>query len=128
MGSGSEQRKSRLRILRGAKRRRAGAEPIAGTQRQIDELIAKAELTDAYAAEAAHALAVQSGRQYSNLRAMMFMYTTGLRRRFDLSADEELDAAMSGIWFVSTEEEVRQCLQELNEAFLRVWLRPSSPF
>lgn len=96
-----------------------GQEPIAGTQRQIDELIAKAELTDAYAAEAAHALAVQSGRQYSNLRAMMFLYTTGLRRRFDLSADEELDAAMSGIWFVSTEEEVRQCLQELNEAFLR---------
>ena len=94
-----------------------GQEHIA--QRQIDELIARAELTDGFAAEAARALAEQSGRQYSNLRAMMFLYTTGLRRRFGLSADEELDAVMSGIWFVSTEEDVRLCLKELNEAFLR---------
>lgn len=94
-------------------------EHIADTQRQIDELIARAELTDGFAAEAARALAEQSGRQYSNLRAMMFLYTTGLRRRFGLSADEELDAVMSGIWFVSTEEDVRLCLKELNEAFLR---------
>ena len=96
-----------------------GQEHIADTQRQIDELIARAELTDGCAAEAARALAEQSGRQYSNLRAMMFLYTTGLRRRFGLSADEELDAVMSGIWFVSTEEDVRLCLKELNEAFLR---------
>ena len=92
---------------------------IESLQRQIDELIARAELTDGFAAEAARALAEQSGRQYSNLRAMMFLYTTGLRRRFGLSADEELDAVMSGIWFVSTEEDVRLCLKELNEAFLR---------
>lgn len=96
-----------------------GQEHIADTQRQIDELIARAEMTDGFAAEAARALAEQSGRQYSNLRAMMFLYTTGLRRRFGLSADEELDAVMSGIWFVSTEEDVRLCLKELNEAFLR---------
>ena len=96
-----------------------GQEHIADTQRQIDELIARAELTDGFAAEAARALAEQSGRQDSNLRAMMFLYTTGLRRRFGLSADEELDAVMSGIWFVSTEEDVRLCLKELNEAFLR---------
>lgn len=96
-----------------------GQEHIADTQRQIDELIARAELTDGFAAEAARALAEQSGRQYSNLRAMMFLYTTGLRRRFGLSADEELDAVMSGIWFVSTEEDGRLCLKELNEAFLR---------
>ncbi len=96
-----------------------GQEHIADTQRQIDELIARAELTDGFAAEAARALAEQSGRQYSNLRAMMFLYTTGLRRRFGLSADEELDTVMSGIWFVSTEEDVRLCLKELNEAFLR---------
>ena len=96
-----------------------GQEHIADTQRQIDELIARAELTDGFAAEAARVLAEQSGRQYSNLRAMMFLYTTGLRRRFGLSADEELDAVMSGIWFVSTEEDVRLCLKELNEAFLR---------
>ena len=96
-----------------------GQEHIADTQRQIDELIARAELTDGFAAEAARALDEQSGRQYSNLRAMMFLYTTGLRRRFGLSADEELDAVMSGIWFVSTEEDVRLCLKELNEAFLR---------
>lgn len=96
-----------------------GQEHIADTQRQIDELIARAELTDGFAAEAARALAEQSGRQYSNLRAMMFLYTTGLRRRFGLSADEELDAVMSGIWFVSTEEDVRLCLKKLNEAFLR---------
>lgn len=96
-----------------------GQEHIADTQRQIDELIARAELTDGFAAEAARALAEQSGRQYSNLRAMMFLYTTGLRRRFGLSADEELYAVMSGIWFVSTEEDVRLCLKELNEAFLR---------
>lgn len=96
-----------------------GQEHIADTQRQIDELIARAELTDGFAEEAARALAEQSGRQYSNLRAMMFLYTTGLRRRFGLSADEELDAVMSGIWFVSTEEDVRLCLKELNEAFLR---------
>lgn len=96
-----------------------GQEHIADTQRQIDELIARAELTDGFAAEAARALAEQSGRQYSNLRAMMFLYTTGLRRRFGLSADEELDAVMSGIWFVSTEEDVRLCLKELNDAFLR---------
>ena len=96
-----------------------GQEHIADTQRQIDELIARAELTDGFAAEAARAFAEQSGRQYSNLRAMMFLYTTGLRRRFGLSADEELDAVMSGIWFVSTEEDVRLCLKELNEAFLR---------
>lgn len=96
-----------------------GQEHIADTQRQIDELIARAELTDGFAAEAARALAEQSGRQYSNLRAMMFLYTTGLRRRFGLSADDELDAVMSGIWFVSTEEDVRLCLKELNEAFLR---------
>lgn len=96
-----------------------GQEHIADTQRQIDELIARAELTDGFATEAARALAEQSGRQYSNLRAMMFLYTTGLRRRFGLSADEELDAVMSGIWFVSTEEDVRLCLKELNEAFLR---------
>ena len=96
-----------------------GQEHIADTQRQIDELIARAELTDGFAAEAARALAEQSGRQYSNLRAMMFLYTTGLHRRFGLSADEELDAVMSGIWFVSTEEDVRLCLKELNEAFLR---------
>ena len=48
-----------------------GQEHIADTQRQIDELIARAELTDGFAAEAARALAEQSGRQYSNLRAMM---------------------------------------------------------
>lgn len=101
-----------------------GQEHIADTQRQIDELIARAELTDGFAAEAARALAEQSGRQYSNLRAMMFLYTTGLRRRFGLSADEELDAVMSGIWFVSTEEDVRLCLKELNEAFLRRMDRP----
>lgn len=96
-----------------------GQEHIADTQRQIDELIARAELTDGFAAEAARALASRAAASTANLRAMMFLYTTGLRRRFGLSADEELDAVMSGIWFVSTEEDVRLCLKELNEAFLR---------
>lgn len=96
---------------------RTGVEHIAGAHRQIDELIEKAELTDDCAAEAARVLAEQSGRQYSNLRAMVFMYVMGVRKRCAVNGDEETDAVLSDIWFVSNEDEVRQCLCHIFQLF-----------
>ncbi len=88
----------------------SGVPHIGEAHQQIDELVEKTDLSDASAAEAAHKLAEQSGRQYSNLRAMLFSYSMALRKRFAPAMNERIDTALGTAWFASNEEDVRQCL------------------
>lgn len=78
--------------------------------RRIDDLLERADLTDASAAEAAEVIAEQSGKQYSNLRALVTLYAMALRKRFPAPLDDRIHAALFETWFVSNAQDARVCL------------------
>ena len=95
---------------------RAPSERVAETHRRINELIEEADLSDAFATQAAHVLVELSGHQYSNLRAMIALYTMALQKKYAVSPDRKADAALYNTWFVSSEADARECLLKLNAA------------
>ena len=94
----------------------AGDSPLSEMRRKVDALIERAELTEESAREAARALIEVSGRQYSYLRALVSLYALMLARKFSCPVTGELDRAMGRVWYVSNEENVRQCLESLCRA------------
>ena len=95
---------------------RAPSERVAETHRRINELIERADLSDKFAAQAASVLVELSGRQYSNLRAMIALYTMALQKKYAVSPDRKTDAALFNTWFVSSEADARDCLLKLSAA------------
>ena len=85
-------------------------ERVAEMYRRIDELLEKADLSDVSAAEAAAVIAEQSGKQYSNLRAMVTLYAMALRKKFPLPLDEKIHASLFETWFISNAEDAKVCL------------------
>ena len=85
-------------------------ERIADMYHKIDDLLERADLSDESAAEAAAVIAEQSGKQYSNLRAMVTLYAMALRKRFPCPLDEKIHAALFETWFISNMEDARACL------------------
>ncbi len=94
----------------------AAGSPMAEMRRKVDELIARAELTESSARDAASALVGVSGRQYSYLRALVSLYALLLIRKFSCPTTDEIERAMGGVWYVSNEENVTRCLNGLYEA------------
>lgn len=95
---------------------RAPSERVAETHRRIDALIEKADLSDEFAVQAASVLVELSGHQYSNLRAMISLYTLALQKKFAAASDRKTDAALFNTWFVSSEADARNCLLQLSAA------------
>lgn len=95
---------------------RTPSERVAETHRRIDELIEKADLSDEFAIQAASVLVELSGHQYSNLRAMISLYTLSLQKKFAAASDRKTDAALFNTWFVSSESDARNCLLQLSAA------------
>ena len=95
---------------------RAPSERVAETHRRIDELIEKADLSDAAAEKAAAVLVELSGHQYSNLRAMIALYTLALQKKYADAPDQKTDTALFNTWFVSSESDARECLLQLSAA------------
>jgi len=89
------------------------SEGVTDMNHRIDELIEKADLSDESAKEAARVLVELSGHQYSHLRAMIAMYTLALRNKFSAPSAPETDAALYDTWFVTSEEDARNCLMKL---------------
>ena len=85
-------------------------ERVADMYRKIDELLEKADLSDASAVEAANVIAEQSGKQYSNLRAMVTLYAMALRKKFPCPLDERIHASLFETWFVSNATDAQACL------------------
>lgn len=88
-------------------------ERIVDMYRKIDELLEKADLSDASAIEAADVIAEQSGKQYSNLRAMVTLYAMALRKKFPCPLDEKIHATLFETWFVSNAMDARACLTKV---------------
>lgn len=97
---------------------------VAQTHRRIDALIAQADLSDDFAARAASVLVELSGHQYSNLRAMIALYTMALQKKFSVLADRKTDAALFNTWFVSSEADARDCLLKLSGALREIQESP----
>ena len=87
---------------------RAPSERVAETHRRIDELIEKADLSDAAAEKAAAVLVELSGHQYSNLRAMIALYTLALQKKYAGAPDQKTDTALFNTCFVSSESDARE--------------------
>lgn len=85
-------------------------ERITEMYQKIDDLLERADLSDASAEEAAEVIAEQSGKQYSNLRAMVTLYAMALRKRFPCPFDEKIHAALFETWFISNAQDARACL------------------
>ncbi|MDD3213876.1 MAG: helix-turn-helix domain-containing protein, partial [Eubacteriales bacterium] len=81
--------------------------------RKIDELLEKADLSDESAIEAANVIAEQSGKQYSNLRAMVSLYAMTLRKKFPCPFDEKIHETLFETWFVSNVQDARDCLVKI---------------
>ncbi|MBE5783592.1 MAG: helix-turn-helix domain-containing protein [Clostridiales bacterium] len=94
----------------------APSERVAKTYRRINELIEQADLSDGFAVRAASVLVELSGHQYSNLRAMISLYTMALQKKFSMPPDRKTDAALYNTWFVSSENDARECLLKLSSA------------
>ena len=92
---------------------RRPSERISDMYHKIDELLEKADLSDESAAEAAEVIAEQSGKQYSNLRAIVTLYAMALRKKFPVPFDERIHEALFDTWFVSNVQDVRDCLIKL---------------
>ena len=97
---------------------------VAETHRRIDALIEQADLSDAFAAKAAAVLVELSGHQYSNLRAMIALYTMALRKKYAVAPDRKTDAALFNTWFVSSEADARDCLLKLSAALREIQATP----
>ena len=94
-----------------AEETRAAPSPrVQDFNQRIAALIEKAELSDESAREAAGELVELSGHQYSQLRAMIAMYSLELRKKFGARSDLQTDAAMYESWFVTSPEETEACL------------------
>lgn len=83
---------------------------------KMDELLKKTDLDDESAVEAADMIIEQSGKQYSNLRAMVALYAMSLRKKFPCPFDETIHNAIFETWFVSNFQDVRNCLMKLHRA------------
>ena len=83
---------------------------VAEFNQRLASLIEKAELSDESAREAAKELIELSGHQYSQLRAMIAMYSLALRNKFGAPSDLQTDAVMYESWFVTSPEETEKCL------------------
>ncbi|MFH1512810.1 MAG: response regulator [Bacillota bacterium] len=88
-------------------------ERIIDLYHKIDELLEKADLSDESAIEAAEVIAEQSGKQYSNLRAMVTLYAMSLRKKFPCPFDEKIHGPLFETWFVTSTQDVRNCLIRL---------------
>ncbi len=88
-------------------------ERIIEMYHKMDELINKADLSDESAAEAADFIVEHSGKQYSNLRAMVTLYAMLLRKKFPCPFDENIHSVLFDTWFVSNNDDVRACLTKL---------------
>lgn len=88
--------------------------PISAVNRRIDDLIEVTELSEASAIEAAEVLLNLSGEQYNNLRTMVSLYAFALVRKFDKYCSEKIDSALTRLWFVTDEENTRECLIDLH--------------
>ena len=86
---------------------------IAEFNRRVSDLIEKAELSDECARDAARELVELSGNQYSQLRALIAMYSLELRRKFGASSNLQTDAALYESWFVTSPEEAEACLLKM---------------
>ena len=89
-------------------------ERLVEMYRKIDELLEKANLSDESAIEAADVIAEQSGKQYSNLRAMVSLYAMMLRKKFPCPFDEKIHEALFETWFVSNAQDARNCLVKIS--------------
>ncbi|MDD3335952.1 MAG: response regulator [Eubacteriales bacterium] len=89
---------------------------LAGLQSQVDRLVTNADLSDEYAEQAATVLAEQSGNQYSNLRALITLYSLELTKKYHCPHEEALESALCSTWFVSSGEDARHCLVRLSQA------------
>lgn len=83
---------------------------VADFNQRIAALIEKAELSDESARDAARELVALSGHQYSQLRALIAMYSLELRKKFGAQSDLQTDLAMYESWFVTSPEETEACL------------------
>lgn len=83
---------------------------------RLDKLIQKAELTDESAEEAAKIIVEISGQQYSQLRALVSLYALMLSRKFPCSGERAVETALSAPWFVTSQDEVYNCLTTLSTA------------
>ena len=101
-------------------------ERIIDMYRKIDELLEKADLSEASAAEAAAVIAEQSGQQYSNLRAMVTLYAMALRKKFPCPLDEKLHASLYETWFVSNASDAHNCLTRICAALREACLAHDS--
>lgn len=89
---------------------------IAMLQHKIDEIIEKADLSDDSAKEAAAVIIEQSGKQLSNMRAMLALYAMTLHRKAACPADDIIHNALSDTWFVTNDSDVQDCLLKLYAA------------
>ncbi len=89
------------------------SQQIAEFNARIASLIEVAELSDDSARRAAQELVALSGHQYSQLRALIAMYSLELRKKFGAPADLTTDQAMYESWFVTRPDEVEACLLKM---------------
>lgn len=95
--------------------RRSG-EGMGEIYRKLDELIRKADLSDASVTDAVKVIAEQGGLQYSFLSAMVSLYVMALRRKFPYQNDEKIDKAMCGMLYVSNRNEAEECVKRVAAA------------
>lgn len=88
---------------------------LAEMHKRVEQLIDEADLTDESADKAAEVLVEISGKQYSQLRALVSLYALMLTQRFPCSDTSAMDKALSMPWFVTGEGEVSACLRTLSE-------------
>ena len=89
---------------------------VVAMYHKMDEMINKSDLSEESAIEAADVIIEQSGKQYSNLRAMVTLYAMLLRKKFPCPFDETIHAVLFDTWFVSNTDDVRNCLIKLCKA------------
>lgn len=95
---------------------RRPSERVIELNRKMDELLNKTDLSDESAIEAADVISEQSGKQYSNLRAMVTLYVMSLRKKFPCPLDEKIHSAVFDTWFVTSTQDVRDCLLRICRA------------
>lgn len=91
-------------------------ERVIELYRTMDELLERTDLSEESAIEAAEVIGEQSGKQYSNLRAMVTLYAMALRKKYPCPLDEKIHTAVFETWFVSNTQDVRDCLVRLCKA------------
>lgn len=95
------------------KDRHLPSQQIAEFNARIASLIEVAELSDESARHAAAELVALSGHQYSQLRALIAMYSLELRKKFGAPTDNQTDRVMYDSWFVTRPDEVEDVLLKM---------------